>query len=124
MLRLKYLNSKGGSKTTNKAAVAPSSSSRLRNLKKSVTCTDCAPDMKLVPDRSQADYITEKRVRQHICNGNTRVAPEPRTCANNKVCDVTKDLSIPSQGNYIENSVPGKCSLVQHKKPMVKNNVC
>tara|TARA_B100001063_G_C16622318_1_gene481371 strand:- start:149 stop:523 length:375 start_codon:yes stop_codon:yes gene_type:complete len=124
MLRRKYLNSKARNKITNKAAAAPSSSARLNRLKKSVNCVSCAPDMKLVPDTTQSEYISEKRVKQHVCNGDTRVTPKTRTCHNNGDCDVTKDLSILSQGSYVETALPAKCVINQPKKPMAHNIKC
>ena len=124
MLRRKYLNSKARNKITNKAAAAPSSSTRLNRLKKSVNCVSCSPDMKLVPDTPQSQYIVEKRVKQHVCNGNTRVTPVSRTCDNNGKCHVTKDLSILSQGTYTETALPAKCVLNEPKKPMVHNISC
>ena len=135
MLRRKYLNSKARNKVTNKAAVAPSSSTRLNRLKTPIICVSCAPDMKLVPDTTQSEYIGEKRVKQYICNGDTNTTPKIRTCKNtysnrnsnsinNNICHVTKDVSIMSQGKYIENALPGKCVLNQPKKPMVHNTIC
>ncbi len=124
MLRRKYLNSKAGNKITNKAAAAPSSSARLNRLKKSVNCVSCAPNMKLVPDTTQSEYINERRIKQYVCNGDTHVTPKTRTCGNNGKCDVTKDLSTLSQGIYIQDALPAKCVLNEPKKPMVHNTKC
>ena len=121
----------GGSNGVNKAAITPSTSNRLNRIKKNLNSATYAPSFKRVPDNTQGEYITEKRIKQHICNGDTNVEPVTRTCANSnksgvgkaKICNVTKDLQFQSQGKYVETSLPAKCVLNQTKKDMI-NNVC
>lgn len=76
-----------------------------------------------IPENTQNEYIQEKRVKQVICNGETNVTPKQNSCANGKVCNVTKDLYTITQNEYIENYLPEKCVLNEPKKPLAKN-VC
>jgi len=139
MLARKYRamrNSGGGS--YNKAGAAPSSSTRLNRLRKNCrpSCLNTETVFKRVPDTTQGEFIHEKRVKQFVCNGDTKTTPENNNCSNRpligsfvsgskntKVCLVTKDLSVLSQGTYTETALPGKCVLNEPKKPII-HNVC
>ena len=123
MLARKYRamrNSGGGSNT---AAIAPSSSVRLNNVKRPGMSFSNAPSFKIVPEIPQSEYIAEKRVKQYICNGNTNVTPTTKSCTNSKTCDVHKNMSIFTQNDYVENALPAKCVINQTKKPRAEN-VC
>lgn len=137
MLARKYRAMRNSGGGHNKTAAAPSSSFRLNKLRRSCNTSSNGdnPVFKRLPESSQGQYITEKRIKQSICNGDTKGVPEDNKCANREhfyssvsgskkntiVCNVTKDLSTPTQGNYIENSLPAKCVLNEPKKPMIKN---
>ena len=137
MLARKYRAMRNSGGGQNKTAAAPSSSFRLNKLRKSCnsSCNGDNPVFKRAPESSQGQYITEKRIKQGICNGDTDVTPKDNKCANREhfytsvsgskkntiVCNVTKDSSVMTQGNYIENSLPAKCVLNEPKKPMIKN---
>jgi hypothetical protein len=126
MLARKYRAMRNSGGGYNKAAAAPSSSLRLNKLKNKCD-PSCAsreePVFKRVPDTSQSEFIAEKRVKQFICNGDTKVTPKKNTCSNGKICNVTKDMTIMSQSTYTETALPGKCVLNQPKKPMI-HNIC
>lgn len=124
MLAKKFYSQRFQKKSRNGASVAPSSSSRIKNLKNKC-CNDGSsklkPLFKLVPNISQSAYIEEQRIKTVQCNGDTNVTPKIQTCTNNKVCNVTKDLTMQTQGDYISHSLPEKCGFTQTKKPFVKN---
>jgi hypothetical protein len=123
MLSRKYYAQRGNNYLNNPNSLGLSYL-RINNLKNKYV--GIPKDFTRVPDFTQGEYIHEKRVKQVICNGETRVEPEPKTCANNsgKYCDVTKDLYTNTQTTYIDSLLPGKCVLNQPKKPMAINIKC
>lgn len=139
MLARKYRAMRNSGGGYNKAAAAPSSSTRLNRLKKNChpSCVGTDTVFKRLPDTTQGEFIHEKRVKQFVCNGNTKVTPEDKNCSNRaligstisgskkntKVCLVTKDISVLSQGTYTETALPAKCVLNEPKKPMI-HNIC
>lgn len=124
MLARKFYAQRFRKFSKNNASVAPSSSNRIRNLKNKCCesgTTSSKPLFKLVPDVTQSAYIEEQRIKTVQCIGSTDVTPKQRICANNKVCNITKDLTRQTQGDYISHSLPEKCGFTQAKKPFIKN---
>lgn len=119
MLAKKYYAQKGNSKgKMNTLSLSGTTYSRINRLK--IQQVDPS-EFKRVPEIPQSQYIKEKMIREIQCTDVSFSGGNP-TCANNGICNITKDLDTKSQGVYVERIYSKKCILDESlKKPFVKN---
>lgn len=121
MLARKYYAQKGNSRgRMNTLSLSGTNSSRLNYLKKQ----QIDPTVfKRVPNIPQSQYIKEKMLKEIQCTDISFAGGNP-SCPNTdkKICNVTKDLDTPTQGEYIERFYSRNCILRDElQKPFVQN---
>jgi|AntAceMinimDraft_13_1070369.scaffolds.fasta_scaffold13640_1 hypothetical protein len=118
MLARKYYAQRGTNRDTiNKASIAPSSSSRLNNIKRNVCNT-----YKQYPLNTSSLHIKELRANAKKCES-TGNDPDPQNNngTKNGQCQTIHNMSTKTQGEYIHDYV--YCPLDEElRKPTIKNN--